>query len=195
LHTKDQVARSFREYASRVKTNEPLDQLLYIDGKTYLPGDILIKVDRMSMATSLEVRVPSLDHKLIDFVTTVPASLKLEGMETKHLLKRVARDLIPAEILDRPKKGFAVPLGPWFRGELRELTEDLLLDARSLQRGYFKPEMIRRLVDEHVRGVRAWNEQIWNLLMLELWHRTFIDARPVVVPATLTATPPMAVGR
>jgi asparagine synthase (glutamine-hydrolysing) len=104
LRTKDYLARTFREFAAKVHTNEPLDQLLYIDGKTYLPGDILVKVDRMSMATSLEVRVPLLDHKLIDFVTRVPASLKLAGTETKQLLKRVAKDLIPSEILNRPKQ-------------------------------------------------------------------------------------------
>ena len=122
-----------------MKTNEPLDQLLYIDGKTYLPGDILTKVDRMSMATRFEVRVPLLDHKLIDFVTKVPASLKLAGTETKHLLKRVARDLIPAEILDRPKQGFGIPIEQWIN---QPATRP---DTRDIARAAHAPTRLRKL--------------------------------------------------
>jgi asparagine synthase (glutamine-hydrolysing) len=178
LHTKDQVARSFREYASRVKTNEPLDQLLYIDGKTYLPGDILTKVDRMSMATSLEVRVPLLDHKLIDFVTTVPASLKLAGTETKHLLKRVARDLIPAEILDRPKQGFGIPIEQWINNQLRDQIRETLREPRTRQRGYVNSNYVDLILDEHHKGRRDHSFPLWSLLILELWHRRYIDHSP-----------------
>jgi asparagine synthase (glutamine-hydrolysing) len=178
LHTKGQVARSFREYASRVKTNEPLDQLLYIDGKTYLPGDILTKVDRMSMATSLEVRVPLLDHKLIDFVTKVPASLKLAGTETKHLLKLVARDLIPAEILDRPKQGFGIPLEQWINHQLRDQIRDTLREPRTRQRGYVNSNYVDLILDEHHKGRRDHSFALWGLLILELWHRRYIDHSP-----------------
>jgi asparagine synthase (glutamine-hydrolysing) len=178
LGTTDQVGRSFREYASRVKTNEPLDQLLYIDGKTYLPGDILTKVDRMSMATSLEVRVPLLDHKLIEFVTKVPASLKLAGTETKHLLKRVAKDLIPAEILDRPKQGFGMPLEEWINQQLRDQIRDTLREPRTRQRGYVRSDYVDLLLDEHHKGRRDHSFLLWSLLILELWHRQYIDHSP-----------------
>ncbi|HYK19897.1 MAG TPA: asparagine synthase (glutamine-hydrolyzing) [Pyrinomonadaceae bacterium] len=178
LRAKDQVARSFREYAARVKTNEPLDQLLYIDGKTYLPGDILTKVDRMSMATSLEVRVPLLDHKLIDFVTKVPASLKLAGTETKHLLKRVAKDLIPAEILDRPKQGFGMPLEEWINRQLRDQIREILREPRTRQRGYVNPDYVDLILDEHHKGRRDHSQPLWALWILELWHRRYIDHTP-----------------
>jgi asparagine synthase (glutamine-hydrolysing) len=180
LRTKDQVARSFREYASRVKTDEPLDQLLYIDGKTYLPGDILTKVDRMSMATSLEVRVPLLDHKLIEFVTKVPASLKLTGTETKQLLKRVAKDLIPAEILDRPKQGFGIPLEQWINRQLRDQIHETLREDRTRQRGYVNSDYVDLILDEHHKGRRDHSFSLWALLILELWHRRYIDHSPRV---------------
>jgi asparagine synthase (glutamine-hydrolysing) len=178
LGTTDRVARSFREYAGRVKTNEPLDQLLYIDGHTYLPGDILTKVDRMSMATSLEVRVPLLDHKLIEFVTKVPASLKLAGTETKQLLKRVARDLIPAEILDRPKQGFGIPLEQWINQQLRDEIRETLSEPRTRQRGYVNSAYVDLLLDEHHKGRRDHSFPLWSLLILELWHRRYVDGSP-----------------
>jgi asparagine synthase (glutamine-hydrolysing) len=178
LQSKDQVARSFREYAGKVKTNEPLDQLLYIDSKTYLPGDILTKVDRMSMATSLEVRVPLLDHKLIDFVTRVPASLKLAGTETKHLLKRVAKDLIPSEILDRPKQGFGIPLEEWINRQLRDQIRETLREPRTRQRGYVNSDYVDLILDEHHKGRRDHSFSLWALLILELWHRRYIDRSP-----------------
>ena len=193
LHTKDYVPRSFREYAGRVKTNEPLDQLLYIDSKTYLPGDILVKVDRMSMATSLEVRVPLLDHKLIEFVTKVPASLKLAGTETKHLLKRVAKDLIPAEILNRPKQGFGVPLEEWINRQLRDQIRETLREPRTRQRGFVNSDYVDLILEEHRKGRRDHSQPLWALLILELWHRRYIDQSPreseydehAVVPATV----------
>lgn len=175
LGTTDRVARSFREYANRVKTNEPLDQLLYIDSKTYLPGDILTKVDRMSMATSLEVRVPLLDHKLIEFVTKIPARLKLAGSETKQLLRRVAKDLIPAEILDRPKQGFGIPLQEWVNQQLRDQIRETLHEPRTRQRGYVNYDHVDLLLDEHQKGRRDHSFPLWSLLILELWHRKYID--------------------
>jgi asparagine synthase (glutamine-hydrolysing) len=178
LGATDHVTRSFREYASQVKTNEPLDQLLYIDGKTYLPGDILTKVDRVSMATSLEVRVPLLDHKLIEFVTKVPARLKLAGTETKQLLKRVAKELIPSEILDRPKQGFGIPLEEWINRQLRDQIRDILHEPRTRQRGYVNYDYVDRILDEHHKDRRDHSFQLWSLLILELWHRQYIDQPP-----------------
>lgn len=193
LGATDRVARSFREYASHVKTNEPLDQLLYIDGKTYLPGDILTKVDRMSMATSLEVRVPLLDHKLIDFVTKVPASLKLAGTETKHLLKRVARDLIPAEILDRPKQGFGIPLEQWINRQLRDQIRETLSEPRTRQRGYVNSDYVDLILDEHHKNRRDHSFPLWALLILELWHRRYIDHSPRASEASEPSALPVTV--
>ena len=193
LGTTDLVARSFREYADRVKTNEPLDQLLYIDGKTYLPGDILTKVDRMSMATSLEVRVPLLDHKLIDFVTRVPASLKLAGTETKQLLKRVAKDLIPAEILDRPKQGFGMPLEEWINRQLRDQIREMLREPRTRQRGYLNFDYVDLILDEHHKGRRDHSQPLWSLLIFELWHRRYIDQSPRMADSTQSNALPVTV--
>jgi asparagine synthase (glutamine-hydrolysing) len=172
------VGDLFRGFADQVKTDEPLDRLLYVDSKTYLPGDILTKVDRMSMAVSLEARAPLLDHKLIDFVTGVPASLKLAGMETKHLLKEAVKDLIPAEILHRPKQGFGVPIQEWINQQLRSRIRDTLRDARTRQRGYINSNYLDVLLDEHERGRRDHSMGLWSLLMLELWHRRFLDGGP-----------------
>jgi len=193
LGATDKVARSFREYASRVQTNETLDQLLYIDGKTYLPGDILTKVDRMSMATSLEVRVPLLDHKLIDFVTKVPASLKLAGTETKQLLKRVARDLIPAEIVNRPKQGFGMPLEEWINRQLRDQIRETLREPRTRQRGYVKYEYVDLILNEHEKGRRDHSQPLWALLILELWHRRYVDQSPRAVESKVPSALPVTV--
>ncbi len=197
----------FREFAARVRTNEPLDVPLYLDSKTYLPGDILTKVDRMSMAVSLEARSPLLDHKLMEFAARVPASLKMRGYETKHLFKRAVRDFVPAEILDRPKQGFGVPVDRWINDQLRERTRETLTEPRAEQRGYFDPRYIRTLLDEHERGRRDHSGQLWSLFMLELWHRAFVDgatgraarresgeAVPVVVGPSLSEPPAVAGG-
>jgi asparagine synthase (glutamine-hydrolysing) len=152
-----------------------LDATLDVDVRTYLPDDLLVKVDITSMANSLEVRAPFLDHPLMEMAASLPPSLKIQGLEKKYLLKRAMADLLPVEILNRPKQGFIVPIDHWFRHDLQEMAYDTLLDPRSLGRGYFRPEVVRRLLDEHVRGVQNFHRQLWNLLMLELWHRCFID--------------------
>jgi len=175
LGQSDYAARLFGELSQKVNTGEPLDQLLYIDSKTYLPGDILTKVDRMSMAVSLEARAPLLDHKLIDFVTRIPASMKLAGLETKHLLKRAVQDLIPHEILHRPKQGFGVPIQEWINQQLRGRIRETLTEQRTRQRGYVNAKYIDVLLDEHERGRRDHSTSLWALLMLELWHRQFVD--------------------
>jgi asparagine synthase (glutamine-hydrolysing) len=169
------VAELFGSLAAKVNTGSPVDPLLYIDSKTYLPGDIMTKVDRMSMAVSLEARAPLLDHKLIDFVTTIPASLKLKGSETKHIMKRAVTGLVPDEILYRPKQGFGVPVQDWINQQLRERIVDTLTDARTRQRGYVDNKYLDVLLDEHWRGRRDHSAQLWSLLMLELWHREFVD--------------------
>jgi asparagine synthase (glutamine-hydrolysing) len=166
----------FHELAGKVKTDAPLDRLLYTDSKTYLPGDILTKVDRMSMAASLETRAPLLDHKLIEFVMTVPASLKLAGLETKHLLKQAVKDLIPHDILHRPKQGFGVPIQDWINEQLRSRIRETLTEPRTRQRGFVNSRYVDVLLGEHEQGRRDHSTGLWALLMLELWHRQFVDS-------------------
>ena len=168
-------AASFREFARALIRAMLLDPLLYLDSKTYLPGDILTKVDRMSMAVSLEARVPLLDHKLIEFVTRIPASLKMKGLETKHIFKQAVRGLVPDEILNRPKQGFGVPVQEWINSQLRERIQDTLTDRRTRERGLFDARYVGLLLDEHARGRRDHSHPLWALMMLELWHRTFVD--------------------
>jgi asparagine synthase (glutamine-hydrolysing) len=169
------AAALFRGHAAHAAGTGALGSLLYLDSKTYLPGDILTKVDRMSMAASLEARVPLLDHKLIEFVARIPPSLKMKGFETKHVFKQAVRGLVPDEILDRPKQGFGVPIQKWINDELRERVRGTLAEPRTLRRGYFEPAYVRRLVDEHARGRRDHSTSLWALFMFELWHRTFLD--------------------
>ncbi|MCI0371714.1 MAG: asparagine synthase (glutamine-hydrolyzing) [candidate division NC10 bacterium] len=152
-----------------------VDALLDVDTRTYLPDDLLVKVDVASMAHALEARSPFLDHELLEFAAGVPSHLKLRGTEKKVLLRRALRGILPDAVLDRPKMGFGVPIDRWFRDELRPLAYDTLLSRRAADRGYFRPEVVRAYLDEHVRGQAHWHYLLWNLLMLELWHCTFID--------------------
>jgi len=171
-------ARRFERIFAAPAARSRLDRLLYLDSKTYLPGDILVKVDRMSMANSLETRAPLLDHHLIEFAQTIPASFKLRGLETKYILKRAAEGLIPDEIINRPKQGFDVPIRRWFNRELREMLDDTLNDRCARERGDFNHRAVLAILDEHRRGVRDHSRQLWSLLVLELWRRAFIDRRP-----------------
>ena len=165
------------------RSAEHIERLLYLDSKTYLPGDILTKVDRMSMAHSIEARVPLLDYKLIEFVQTIPAKLKLRGRLTKHILKQAVRGIVPDQIIDRPKQGFGVPVAKWFNNELRDMLHDTLTDSRTRQRGYFNQQSVEAILNEHARGRRDNSRHLWGLLTLELWQRTFIDGNAGVVSA------------
>jgi asparagine synthase (glutamine-hydrolysing) len=160
-------------------------QMMRFDAETYLPEDVLTKVDRMSMAHSIESRVPLLDNEVIEFASSLPASMKIKGGRRKHVLKEVAATLLPAEILNRPKQGFGVPLGQWFRGNLRELFADTLLAPATLQRGYFQPAFIRRVVAEHLAGTRDHTLQLWQLVVFERWHREYVDRRGSGAPELL----------
>lgn len=177
------------EYFERAPATDPLDQLLYVDTKTYLVGDILTKVDRMSMATSLEVRVPILDHIFAEWATGLPIQWKLRGNEQKYILRKLAERIgVPREALYRKKQGFAMPLVHWMKHELKELIVSALLDSRTLQRGYFKPAALRQLFDEHFRGYRDHSGPIWRLLMLELWHRNFLERQSDFAGSTPSLT-------
>lgn len=167
----DHFARQFEPVAGA----DPIAQLLYVNARTYLPGDLLVKTDRMSMAASLEARSPFLDTKLIEFAASLPPEMKLRGSTTKHVLKRAMQGVVPAEIIRRRKHGFGVPLGAWFRGPLAGYLRDVLLAPESLARGYLRPHAVRRLVDEHQSGRRDHAHRLWTLLTLELWHRAYLD--------------------
>jgi asparagine synthase (glutamine-hydrolysing) len=152
-----------------------VDAALLTDTMTYLPNDLLVKVDIATMAVSLEARSPFLDHKVIEFAASLPENLKLRGLTTKYLLKKVLRRLLPAENLGRRKMGFGVPIGHWFRGRLEPFLRETILSEKALTRGLFRPETVRRLVESHVRSERDHSHQLWTLLMLELWFQRFID--------------------
>jgi len=149
----------------------------YGDLQTYLPLDVLTKVDRMTMAHSIEARPPLLDHRLVEFAATIPAHLRLRDGTTKYLLKRAMRGILPDEIIDRPKQGFAVPLAQWFRGPLAGFARDVLLSDTCRQRGFLNTSYIERLLQLHQRG-RDLDLQIWTTLSFELWCRQFLDRGP-----------------
>jgi len=158
-------------------------QMMRFDLETYLPEDILTKVDRMSMAHSIESRVPLLDHHVVTFAASLPSHMKLQGGERKRVLKRVAASVLPAEILTRRKQGFAVPLDTWFRSSLREFVVDTLQSRLTRQRGYFQPRFIDRVLGEHLSGQRDHSLRLWQLVMFELWHRRYLD-HSATSPAT-----------
>jgi len=159
-----------------------LSALQHLDIKAYLPLDILAKVDRMSMAHSIESRVPLLDHTLLEFAATIPPELSLREGTGKYIFKRALRGVLPDEILDRPKRGFAIPLGRWFRGRLGEFVRDLLLSGSARQRGVFNPGYVEKLLRRNEAG-RDLDFQLWTLISFELWARRFLDEPRRVVPA------------
>ena len=165
----------FRELANTVSSGNQLDRLLYLDSKTYLPSDILTKVDRMTMAASLEARAPLLDHELIEFVQKIPAELKLKGTETKYIFKKALEGIVPNEILHRGKQGFGVPINEWINVQLKDRIRETFLEKRTLERGFFEKKYIKILLEEHHRNRRDHSYSLWILWMLELWFRRFAD--------------------
>jgi len=166
---------SGKAFAAFLGQQVDLPDLLRVNMQTYLPDDLLIKTDRSSMAVSLETRAPFLDHWLVEMAATIPANLKLKGSTTKYLLKKIAADFLPAEIIHRQKHGFGVPLGTWLRADMRHVRE-LLLDRTARERGLFDTSALSRMIEEHASGQRDHGGRLWSLLTLEWWHRLFIDA-------------------
>jgi asparagine synthase (glutamine-hydrolysing) len=169
---------AFQRYFDAPSAPDELSRLLYLDTKTYLTADVLAKVDRMSMAASLEVRSPLLDHEVVEWVAQLPAGLKLRNRVGKYLLRKVAERVgVPAKVMNRPKQGFAMPLMHWWRGELKNDLLQVLLEPRTLQRGYFDRKAVEGLVKEHLEGRRDRSAEIWLLLIFELWQRNFLEPR------------------
>jgi asparagine synthase (glutamine-hydrolysing) len=156
--------------------------MLYVDCQTFMPSLNLNYNDKMSMAASVEVRVPFLDHELAQWVAdNVPPSLKIKGGTTKWILREAMRDLLPQEVLRQPKASFGAPVGYWLSGELKEMTDDLLSEKRLRERGWLNPQAVRRMVLEHRAGTHDWALQIWQFLTLELWAQKFLDRAPAGV--------------
>ena len=169
---------SLREAYGACASDDPLDRVMYADARTYMIDDVLTKVDRMSMAVSLEAREPLLDHKLLEFAARVPVGLKIRDGRRKYLLRRVLERRVPRAILERGKQGFAAPIGDWLRGPLAGMTHELLNDGRLAGRGLFDSREVTRLWDDHRTGRAQHPHRLWQLIMLELWFRRFIDAAP-----------------
>ncbi len=165
------AAEVFRRHGARAGTEDPVALVQYLDLKTYLIGDINTKVDRASMANSLEVREPLMDHPLVEWLASLPTSLKVRGQEGKVLLKRAMEPYLPHEIMYRPKMGFAVPLERWFRGPLRERLNDAILGPRLADTGLFDARYLRRIVDDHVAGRRDYSSPLWTLFMFDAFLR------------------------
>jgi len=161
--------------------DDVLDVMLEVDVTTYLPGDLITKIDIATMAYALEARSPLLDHELMEFAASIPADLKVRGREKKWIFREALRGWLPDEILDRPKQGFSVPINEWFRHELHDSLRDVLLDPATLDRGYFRPQAVRAMLDRQSAGDDVETKPLWALYMFELWHREFVDRSPLPV--------------
>ncbi len=172
----------FDRHARRAATDDPLALIQYLDLKTYLVGDINTKVDRASMAHSLEVREPLMDHELVEWLASLPADLKIRGGEGKFLLKKSMEGRLPDEIMYRPKMGFSVPLARWFRGPLRERVRGTLGGGALVESGLFNPRTLQRIGDEHRSGIRDHSTPIWTLLMFEAFLRNVMSGEAAPQP-------------
>jgi asparagine synthase (glutamine-hydrolysing) len=168
-----------RTLQSRVSGLSTLDAMLYIDTKSWLPDDLLIKADKMTMANSIELRVPLLDHKVLEFAASLPSKFKLNGLTTKFILKRALSKRIPKEILNRKKTGFPVPYESWLRTDLKDFVSDVLLDSRTTNRGYFNKSAVEELLRANSNGMNC-SKAIFSLVSLELWQRGFLESEQVV---------------
>ena len=193
LNRSDDPGNVLRRYFAQAPAKDPVDQILYVDTKSYMVADILTKVDRMSMLNSLEVRVPILDHEFVEWVTGLPPEWKLRGKQQKYILRKLAERVgVPREVLYRQKQGFSLPLVHWMRNELKDMLM-ILLEPRTLERGYFAADGIRKLMDDHLLRRKTMTGRLWRLLMFELWHRNFLEK--YIKPAGLFSLPVVADSR
>jgi asparagine synthase (glutamine-hydrolysing) len=177
---REHTLQPLRGLQANVRGQNPLNAMLYIDTKTWLPDDLLIKADKMTMANSLELRVPLLDHKVLEFAASLPSQLKVHGFTTKYLAKKALKKRVPRCILDRRKAGFPVPYESWLRKELRGWVREVLFDRATTSRGYFTAAAVRDLLArDEVSG--GYSKEIFSLVTLELWHRTFLKQEQPVL--------------
>lgn len=168
--------RHVRQCFTNVRGLNTLSKMLYVDTKTWLPDDLLVKADKMTMANSVELRVPLLDHKVLEFAASLPSEYKLNGLTTKYILKRALDGRVPKSVIERKKAGLPVPLQSWMSGKLRDFSRDLLLDRQTIGRGYFRKSTIESLL-QAAEKERKYGKEVFSLIVLELWHREFIDAK------------------
>jgi asparagine synthase (glutamine-hydrolysing) len=171
-----QVQAAVDGHYARVTGKDPVSRMLYVDTKTWLPEDLLVKADKMTMAAAVELRVPFLDHRLVELAASFPTSMKIRGRTGKYIMKRYAETLLPREIVHRPKRGFPVPLAAWMHGPVGRMAKDVLFDRRTRERGIFHVPYLEELFRRHDAGKEDYSRNIWALLVLETWMRTFIDA-------------------
>jgi len=167
----------------------PLDTMLYVDTKTWLPDDLLIKADKMTMANSIELRVPLLDHKILEFAASLPQNFKVRGFTTKYIAKKTLAGRVPREILDRKKAGFPVPYETWLRRDLKDWVHSLLLDPKTTARGYFQKSAVQRMLSDDMSS-GGFSKEIFNLIVLELWHREFLEKRKSALQPQPSPEPP-----
>jgi len=167
-------ARDARRVSHQEAGGDSLNQVLLMDMQLYLENDILVKLDRASMMASLEGRVPLLNNDFVAYATNLPLHMKLRGLRSKFLLKRALRGILPDAILNRPKKGFGIPVAQWFRGPLKEQMLSVLSPERIGREGFFEPGAVKRLIDDHLDGRRDNRKQLWTLFAFELWHDGYL---------------------
>ncbi|MGB7601180.1 MAG: asparagine synthase (glutamine-hydrolyzing) [Candidatus Sulfotelmatobacter sp.] len=177
---KEYTIEPVRRLFAKVKNQGVLDQMLYIDTKTWLPDDLLVKADKMTMANSLELRVPLLDHRLLEFAASLPEHYKLKGTTLKYIWKKALSKRVPEKILKRKKAGFPVPYEFWLRTKMKDQVRDILTDRKTIDRGYFRKAAVEKLIDANV-GSGSYSKEVFSLVALELWHRMFLDGEPVTL--------------
>ncbi len=191
-------SRVFRRWLDKNPQRDDLSSMLYLDTKVWLPDDLLMKCDKMTMAASLEARVPLLDYKLTEYAASIPSDLKIQLFKAKYLLKRAFADFLPEPILTRRKMGFNVPLGIWFRGGQRSLITQLLLSEQARSRNFLNTGCVEMLLQDHLNGRTDYQKQLFILASLELWFRIFIDSptleRPQVSVEGLLGDKPLVSG-
>jgi asparagine synthase (glutamine-hydrolysing) len=180
-------ADSFQKHFDRVPGEDFINQMLYVDAKTFLPDLNLAYSDKMSMACSIEVRVPFLDNEIVDFMGRVPPDLKIRGFNQKYILRKAMEGVLPKSVLTRRKAAFGLPIRSWFKNELREMLTDMLSEDRIRRRGLLKPAAVTRMIRDNETGERDYTLPLWGLLTLELWHQAFLDQRTAATPERLLA--------
>lgn len=172
---KEEIFSHIGQIYDKVKHRDVIGKMLYMDTKTWLPEDLLVKADKMTMAASIELRVPFLDHKLVEFATSLPSSMKATPLQSKYIFKKYAETILPKEIVYRRKQGFPVPIKQWLRGELGNVAADIILSRKCKERGIFNANYLKEIMDRHIFGREDMSINIWHILILEMWMRIFID--------------------